>query len=529
MLFDAHEKTKPNEPLPEVDVCIIGSGAAGLTIAHELIGSGKTVIVLESSRVSVRHDTSSEYREALSQLGVPRWEVPTHRFDDPTVQPVYNGQSDTPEPQSKDFFYNQRVRVYGGTTNCWGGWTRPLAELDFNRSDLGPLVRWPITARDLADGYSRAMDYCSLGKREASAYDNADFWVRKTVDDIAPLDTTGTSLRSAVFTEIDGTSSDAMLDGRRDFQLVWGPAVEEATKVTIYRNANVTGFVWNGYNIGKVKAMTVGKPGHAFFVQARRFVLAASCIENARLLLGSDDVVRNPLGPALGKYLITHPMVSKAATFTVGVIDKDENHRAAIQRFYNSPWPKLKQPANHQPAVFAAFAPTPEAARDNKLGNFRAVVGFGDERTKGTVNFAWEQFPNVDNSIYLEKKHPDNNDMFECPRARAMLKLAKSDTDSFKNGLDLLRKGLEAMGVAAKDSWETTDETTYLPGAHAMGTTRMSDTIETGVVNRDCRAHGINNLYIAGNSVFPTGGYSNPTLTVIALAVRLADHLKTFP
>jgi choline dehydrogenase-like flavoprotein len=531
MLFDADRATKPNETLPLVDICIIGSGAAGLTIAHELIGSGKSVTVLESSRVSDRHNPSPEHREALSRLGVPHPNPPyEHRYEDPTVQPVYAGTSDTDEPESKDFFLNQRVRVYGGTTNCWGGWTRPLAELDFNRAMTNPNWRWPIEPHDLADGYSRAMDYCSLGKREASAYDNPDFWVGKTVDDIKPLAPTK-DLRTAVFTEMSGARPDDPLpDGRLDFQLVWGPAVEEATQIAIYRNANVTGFTWGGANIAKAKVRTVGNPGHEFFVQARKFVLAASCIENARLLLLSDSYVRTALGPALGKYLFTHPMVFNAATFDVGQIDQDASRRAAIQRFYCGR-AKLKQPADHPPAVFAAFAPTPIAANtpNSFLGNFRATVGFGAPGSRGTVNFAWEQFPNVTNSIYLEEDdhNPDHYDMFGCLKARATLKLQKTDTDTLDKGLNLLRDGLVAMGVAVNKTWTRTDEVTYLPGAHAMGTTRMSASILSGVVNKDCQAHGIRNLYIAGSSVFPTGGYSNPTLTVIALAIRLADHLKT--
>ena len=62
-------------------------------------------------------------------------------------------------------------------------------------------------------------------------------------------------------------------------------------------------------------------------------------------------------------------------------------------------------------------------------------------------------------------------------------------------------------------------------GFHHMGTTRMSDDPKQGVVDRDCRVHGMSNLYVAGSSVFTTGGSSNPTMFIVALALRLADHL----
>ena len=61
---------------------------------------------------------------------------------------------------------------------------------------------------------------------------------------------------------------------------------------------------------------------------------------------------------------------------------------------------------------------------------------------------------------------------------------------------------------------------------HNMGTTRMNENPRLGVVDPNCKVHGISNLFMAGGSVFPTGGFANPTLTLIALAIRLADHLK---
>jgi choline dehydrogenase-like flavoprotein len=76
------------------------------------------------------------------------------------------------------------------------------------------------------------------------------------------------------------------------------------------------------------------------------------------------------------------------------------------------------------------------------------------------------------------------------------------------------------------------DDPEYWPpivggGSHHMGTTRMHDDPSRGVVDRNCKVHGIDNLYVTGGSVFPTSGAANPTLTIVALTLRLADHLKS--
>ena len=86
----------------------------------------------------------------------------------------------------------------------------------------------------------------------------------------------------------------------------------------------------------------------------------------------------------------------------------------------------------------------------------------------------------------------------------------------------LRRKGL---GRYANDCSEK-DDVSYLDAAHHMGTTRMSRSARSGVVDPDCRVHGVDNLFIAGSSIFPTSGHANPTWTIVALTLRLCDHLK---
>jgi choline dehydrogenase-like flavoprotein len=88
---------------------------------------------------------------------------------------------------------------------------------------------------------------------------------------------------------------------------------------------------------------------------------------------------------------------------------------------------------------------------------------------------------------------------------------------------DRLATTLRAVGIGEVNPGA--GEPRYTDASHHMGTTRMSREPRTGVVNRDCRVHGVDNLYLAGSSVFPTAGHANPTPTIVALALRLAAHL----
>lgn len=137
---------------------------------------------------------------------------------------------------------------------------------------------------------------------------------------------------------------------------------------------------------------------------------------------------------------------------------------------------------------------------------------------------ACEQVPNPDSRVTLSSAH----DALGLPRIRLDWRLTDQDRTSFFTHLRCLALELGAAGsgrlrqTAPDDAWPEP----IIGGNHHMGTTRMSDDPKAGVVNRHSRVHGIDNLYVAGSSVFPTSGVSNPTLTLLALTLRLADHLE---
>jgi len=139
-----------------------------------------------------------------------------------------------------------------------------------------------------------------------------------------------------------------------------------------------------------------------------------------------------------------------------------------------------------------------------------------------------EQEPNRASRVKL----CDATDVFGQRKAELHWALTSRDKRTMRVAAELFGAELDRLqlGHLNIDAWLLSDDLVFpdsmVGGHHHMGTTRMSDAISQGVVDADCRAHEVDNLYIAGTSVFPTSGYVNPTATLLALSLRLADHLK---
>jgi choline dehydrogenase-like flavoprotein len=121
----------------------------------------------------------------------------------------------------------------------------------------------------------------------------------------------------------------------------------------------------------------------------------------------------------------------------------------------------------------------------------------------------------------------DLTDAYGDPRPLLDWRIAPGDLESLRRTQDLLSERLQAAGLGTirRRLGEESPPAMITGGFHHMGTTRMDPDPARGVVDASGRVHGIGGLFITGGSVFPTSGYANPTLTVVALAIRLADHL----
>jgi choline dehydrogenase-like flavoprotein len=158
---------------------------------------------------------------------------------------------------------------------------------------------------------------------------------------------------------------------------------------------------------------------------------------------------------------------------------------------------------------------------------YRAARQLKERFSKGVtdlvvVNYC-EQIPNPQSRVFLGSKR----DRFGVPRLVLDWVVGRQETDTLMRLHDLLDRHLQRNGLGRLDHSPEVGELRYTDASHHIGTTRMSADPREGVVDEQCRVHGVGNLFIAGSGVFPTAGHANPTLTIVALAVRLAAHLKS--
>jgi choline dehydrogenase-like flavoprotein len=311
-----------------------------------------------------------------------------------------------------------------------------------------------------------------------------------------------------------------------------------------------------GHNVTALAVRTLNGRSHS--VTARYYVLATGGLENARMLLLSNDVVAAGLGnqhDLVGRFFMEHPHLSDFCEIVVADLQR-------LPRIYRE-----RVSANGH-NVKVAFNPSERFLRERKLLNATFMYGVAGEyrsdapsdsprRAKGLqadvllaarrflsdgpgpvkggdpgylgawlgVGCACEQIPNPDSRVSLS----DERDRLGLRKIKLDWRLTEQDRRSLVAHMRSLALEFGALGIG-RTVLKVDDDGRWpdavAGGSHHMGTTRMHDDPRQGVVDRNCRVHGIDNLYVAGSSVFPTSGAANPTLTIVALSLRLADQLK---
>ncbi len=540
----------------ESDICIIGAGAAGITLALSLRAAGFRTLLVESGGLEPDDGTQALYEG--DNRGVPD--------DDPAIS---------------------RLRFFGGATNHWAGWCRPLEPVDFRPPNAADLRVWPISRADLDPYYRAAQTICQLGPYN---YDDLSPWLRAC--GLTSLGLDPRRLKTELFQVSPPTR----------FGPVYQSALEQAANVTVLLHANVLEIRADdtGARVTGVRATTLAGP--PFDIAAKIVVLATGGLENARILLLSNSVQKSGLGNAhdlVGRYFMDHPWMTGAGfaafakplpdmrlyfdntaclgTLIFGAITpgtdapnsdasntdarnndapktgeaKNDDARVGGFRILLSPSRRIVEGLNSlrvlTKAVETLHAP-PEGFwyhLNNVLTDYDAVIDATIKtvfRTRNgpfnlpepgsgpivgaTLDINVEQFPNPDSRVTLS----DKRDALGQNRLVIDWRPGAAEKRTIRRGLEALalefgRLGLGRVHISAMpdgDAWPGT----LLGSRHHMGTTRMSDDPRTGVVDANCRVHGLDNLYIAGSSVFPGSGFSNPTLTIVALASRLAEELR---
>jgi choline dehydrogenase-like flavoprotein len=497
------------------DACVIGAGPAGLAIAERLADRGRRVVIIEagSTRPTMRNQRML--------------------VDRPSGSPYWNLE-------------NVRFRMLGGSGSRWGGICRPLDPLDLADRPWVENSGWPIGWADLTDYYRQAARLLEL----------AD-------DDFEQVGATAGAWSPAVPPGSDFEVAHFRLSPKIDFGSDYRAVLAGSANVSLITNTNVTALHLraNSDVIASVETRTFG--GGRDRVRAGLFVLATGGIENARLLLASPGRHGGALGnehDVVGRYFMEHVHAEVATLVPSDAVAQWSSYDLAT-------WPRLTnalvptaeaQQAGELLNASVAVGPNwyvgdpPFARRDYRLmilferlqriqaasdgrvtGRLldqlrapfrrlmtRDVPTRGDERVRSVV-YRGEQPPRRDNRVVLSKR----TDEFGRPLAHLQWAVRHREMANADAVLELFGAAVEANGwgtlSAARPGWRDK----IIGGPHHLGTTRMADDPRFGVVDRDCRVHSVDNLYVAGSSVFATGGHANPTLTVVALSLRLADRL----
>ncbi len=550
MIVDAKDRASPEDV--ETDVCIVGSGPAGITLARELSGQSMRVCVLESGDFGVAEGAT----HALSEVD--------HEGTFAQVNP------------------DQRNRRFGGNASFWGVQLKhssrgvrliPFQASDFERREGVPYSGWPFTREQLEPFYARAQAALGAGPYRYDLH----HW---TTREAQPFPFADDSLQTSMF--MFGNGDVITREYRREMH------AHEST--TVYCNANAVELATDetGQWVRRVRVATVA--GRGFWVNAKLVILAAGGVENAQLLLLSNKTHQHGIGNAhdlVGRFFMDHPIIEaghiipndrgifdRAALYDKRNVDgacvmggltlsdrlvRERQLLNLTSWLFPRPlwyWGQEAQAARHRLTSGQSFARGVggvwqdakrfargahwlvdslrnklEAAPPPAWPNL-ATGGWSEQQANKARAFGLfelvqlvEQAPDPENRVVLS----DRLDVLGRRRSRLVSRWREADQRGVDVGQGILDQALRAAGLGRFEPRRGPDGElifSSLGAAHHMGTTRMDPSPRQGVVDEHCRVHGVNNLFVAGSSVFPTGSSLNPTLTIVALAARLADHVK---
>jgi choline dehydrogenase-like flavoprotein len=430
------------------------------------------------------------------------------------------------------------LHYFGGTTGHWAGFCSPLDPIDFEKRDWVPHSGWPITRADLDPYYARAHKNLDLGPYE---YRDAYWKEKDPTTDSLPLN------QAVVFNKMWQFSPPTR------FGTKYKDTIVQASNIHLYTYANVTNIDANEH-ASTIKQVTVKNfAGKTHTVKAKHFVLACCSIQNARLLLASNKQASKGLGndnDLVGRYFMEHLEIKSAELWLTKseslklyawefgktkaraelAISEEKQRELKILNGTASFTPL--DVARKQPAFIDVWtADTAETKkRMSKLdAEERKSLAQKGGHSSYQLFTRIEQAPNPDSRVTLDTEL----DALGVPRAMLHWVLTPLEKRSIREiykvigqELGIADKGRVRLMEYLRDENDNTWPEFTGGGWHHMGTTRMSDDPKQGVVDVNCKVHGISNLYVAGASCYATAGAPNPTLTLVALTLRLSDHLK---
>ncbi|KOF16887.1 glucose-methanol-choline oxidoreductase [Ensifer adhaerens] len=531
------------------DVAIVGGGPVGLTIARELANSRCRVLIIESGGT----DFAAAQQTLNSVVNVGE---PFARDGVESPGRGYNGSlawlNDIPP-------FELRNRVLGGSTHTWIGKCASFDEIDFERRSWLPVSGWPMTRESLAPALDRAARLLNLGP---NLYDERLFGRLHSPPDERGFDR---DLLRPFFWQFSHER-----DRRGEPMRFANVAAELVTpNIDILTHATVTAIHLDesGRRVASLDLRSLDGAGAS--VRPEAVVLCTGGIENARLLLASTSVMPGGVGNGrgvVGRYLADHPR-STLLRFDRRDIDAVARHfnfyglsEEGATRFYlhglrlsptvqrrealvncaaypvqvhsaSDPWAALKRLMRGDRTRLASdLAVVARSPAFLAKGTFRRMVqkrGMMHRSDELRFDVMVEQKLDAESRITLA----DQRDTLGVPLPRVAWKIGPTEVQSVKRLARALasefgRNGLPQPRLADWIAWDDDGKAAFTDMAHPSCTTRMGSDPATSVVDPNAMVHGVEGLFVAGSSIFPTPGHANPTLMTLGLAMRLADHLK---
>jgi choline dehydrogenase-like flavoprotein len=462
------------------DFCIIGAGPAGITLALRLASNGSRVVLLEGGGHEYSRNSQSLYTCPSTGLEVYAEET--------------------------------RLRYLGGTSNHWAGRCRPFERSDFAVAPPVHLPGWPIAFSEMERNLAAAMDIVDLPPHSGFMAINAT---------------------------LDGADFEAdrfLLSPPTRFAQKYARQLNETEGLDVFINCNCVDLEFDSKS-GRISTIVVSDYAlHRERVSAKNFILATGALENARQLLNSESLAAGGIvrkDGYVGRCFMEHLNVN-LGTFIL------KEGQATDSRQYFTTDAFVMEHSSGKGNVTASLV-----AEVKSYGRMAAIKGFfenliceaGVEQKiefiakfdcpgDGVLGTLIEQFPNPDSRISML----DERDALGMKKINIHWELTPADRNTVKSiGLEVAKCFADTgLGFVKLDEcvYNVDVPLKVNPHAHHMGTTRMASSPEFGVVDENCKVFGVENLYVAGSSVFATGGACNPTMPLLQLALRLADHLS---
>jgi len=464
---------------------IIGSGPAGITLSKKLADKGVASLILEAGGL----DWTEKAQETC------KGEVIGDKYFD---------------------LEYSHLKYFGGTSNHWSGWCRHLEEEDFQkRSDIEGYIGWPINKSTLLPFMAETnqiLELPTLRERKTLRERNIDPYLK----------------------EIEfGFSKPTVRFGQK--------------YLNFFKNSKLANVCLNSYVLstgamnGRINNIVVtGPDGSSINIKPDNVVFCLGGIDNSRILLWSNETSPEPVvknTEVLGKYWFEHPH-----NISGEAVEHEQHAIYTPPNYWKWSFFSLTSKAMHEFGVlnaclrlqrkYTSIMPSSSLMRAayTTACKSKLVNDVSGNMCTFVTEVVWEQEPRAQNKVELSTNERDG---YGVPRPILHWEKSKLDYRTAKVMMELYGRYLAVNGFGAVKSFDHIIEavnhppSAMLAGYHHMGGTRMAENSKLGVVDKNSKIFGLDNGFILGSSVFPTGGYANPTYTIVQLALRLGEHLAT--